>query len=217
MERQTVSLSAHTDHTTPRRAYQRAASWLAAASAAAAITCGCAAGPNTKPDPGVSSLSGANTGGSDDPSAVDHEMMAAQPPPTSPTDNTAEVSAHPSAMQPPREEQHTITRRELVAFLDQGIPQTLQQIPMQPVFEKGNLLGYRVEVLFPDRPELAASAGIRVGDVIRRVNGLAVQRPEDLWSVWEGLRKSDRFSVEVVRAGQPLHLIWSVEGGAPGL
>jgi membrane-associated protease RseP (regulator of RpoE activity) len=118
----------------------------------------------------------------------------------------------------PLEESRAVARTELERFLDQGIPATLQQVPVQPVFSKGHLLGYQVISFFAGRPDIASRAGIIAGDVITHVNGQPVARPEDLWSVWEAMRSSPRITIDLVRDGQPLRLAWKVEdGGQPGL
>ena len=48
--------------------------------------------------------------------------------------------------------------------------------------------------------------GLRAGDVILRVDGRAINKLEDAAAAYAWLRVTDRFTVDVVRAGQPMRL-----------
>ncbi|MGH2898188.1 MAG: S1C family serine protease, partial [Solirubrobacteraceae bacterium] len=61
------------------------------------------------------------------------------------------------------------------------------------------LQGAAVAEVYPGTP--ADRGGVLVGDVIRKVDGQAVQAPEDISSAIEGRRPGDAITIEVQRAG----------------
>ncbi len=48
--------------------------------------------------------------------------------------------------------------------------------------------------------------GLRAGDVILRVDGRAINKLEDAAAAYAWLRVTDRFTVDVLRAGQAVRL-----------
>ena len=48
--------------------------------------------------------------------------------------------------------------------------------------------------------------GLRAGDVILRVDGRPINKLEDAAAAYAWLRVTDRFTVDVLRAGQPMRL-----------
>ena len=48
--------------------------------------------------------------------------------------------------------------------------------------------------------------GLRVGDVIVRVDGRPINKLEDAAAAYAWLRVTDRFTVDVLRSGQPMRL-----------
>jgi type II secretory pathway component PulC len=57
--------------------------------------------------------------------------------------------------------------------------------------------------------------GLRRGDVIVRVDGRPINRAEDAAAAYAWLRVTDRFTVDVVRAGQPMRLHYVIAPTAP--
>jgi type II secretory pathway component PulC len=57
--------------------------------------------------------------------------------------------------------------------------------------------------------------GLRPGDVILRVDGRPINRSEDAAAAYAWLRLTDRFTVDLVRAGQPLRLHYVIAPTAP--
>jgi putative serine protease PepD len=91
------------------------------------------------------------------------------------------------------------TAREIVPQLRSGAQ---IERPWIGVSTSPTLLGTGAEVqeTVPGSP--AQQAGLARGDVITRVDGKPVTRPEDVASAIEGKKPGDRISIEVRRAGQ---------------
>jgi general secretion pathway protein C len=75
-------------------------------------------------------------------------------------------------------------------------------VRMVPAFEGGRAVGFKLLSL---RQGSALSAlGLQSGDVLRRVNGLAIDSPERALEVYAALRDASRLELELSRAGQQL-------------
>ena len=79
----------------------------------------------------------------------------------------------------------------------------LGRVATEPAREDGAFVGFRVvsiedALTVPDTEGL----GVRPGDVVVRVNGQAIERPEQALAVWEGLRVASTLAIEYLRAGE---------------
>lgn len=132
--------------------------------------------------------------------------------------NTNAVSEAPSATEAttvPMQERKgeaaaaVIPRASLNTFLKNGPRHPLKLIQVQPAFQGGRFVGYKVRG-FSDQ---AAGFGsvLRKGDVITRVNNRSLARPEDYMAAWESLKNCVEVRVQLVRDGKKMDLSWSVE------
>ena len=97
----------------------------------------------------------------------------------------------------------TLARSALVPVLDAGLGRFLGRVATEPAREDGAFVGFRVvsiedALTVPDTEGL----GVRPGDVVVRVNGQAIERPEQALAVWEGLRVASTLAIEYLRAGE---------------
>ena len=100
----------------------------------------------------------------------------------------------------PRKKSGYIDRSELVPVLDAGLGSYLQNVETQPEFHQGVFVGFRIVSLFPG--ELSyASLDLRPGDIVTRVNGRSIERPEQAVAVWEALRTASNLVVHYERGG----------------
>jgi type II secretory pathway component PulC len=72
--------------------------------------------------------------------------------------------------------------------------------------------GFRLMAVRPG--SFISRVGLRPGDVILRVDGRAINRMEDAAAAYAWLRVTDRFSVDLIRQGQPVRLHYLVAAGA---
>lgn len=89
----------------------------------------------------------------------------------------------------------TIDAAELERVLDAGPGTYRGAIEIEAVTEGERLRGWRIA-----RWDVAWS-GLRVGDVVLEVNGVAVVRPDDLARLWAALRGAEAVVIRVERSG----------------
>jgi hypothetical protein len=111
------------------------------------------------------------------------------------------ASPAPSADYEPPTVQGTIRRSDLVAVLDAGLGRFLQGVQIEASLDDGRFVGFRLVSLYPDDPRFR-SIDLAPGDVVVRVNGQSVERPEQAFQVWDGLRVASQLLVEYLRAGE---------------
>ena len=100
-----------------------------------------------------------------------------------------------------------IERQGLVAIVDQGLGHFLQHLRLEPAISNGKFGGFRVASLDP----AWKGAGIESGDVIQRVNGQPIERPEQALAAFESLRTASELSVDFTRGGAPAKLRLRIE------
>ena len=103
----------------------------------------------------------------------------------------------------------TIPRALLRAELTRGIGRFLQNVKTEAVLSHGHFVGWRLLSLFPKRPDVHVQ-GIQTGDVLVRVNGVSIERPEDFKSVWDSLETAKELVLEIEREGQPSALHYTI-------
>jgi type II secretion system protein C len=128
---------------------------------------------------------------------LDEKQEAKTPPPP------------PSAPTVPATPPRTIARAELVAVLDRSPGAFLSRVDPSPVFRSGRFHGWRLVTFFPGDARFAG-VDLRAGDVVTRVNGRTVEKPDQLMEVWQALRTAPELTVDVERNGAPRTLRWSI-------
>jgi type II secretory pathway component PulC len=103
-----------------------------------------------------------------------------------------------------------IPRAALKAELDRGIGRFLQQVRAEPVVSRGRFLGWRLMTLFPSRGDVHVQA-IKPGDVVRRVNGQSIERPEDFKALWDGLATASQLALEIERDGESSTVRYTIQ------
>jgi hypothetical protein len=101
----------------------------------------------------------------------------------------------------------TIEREGLVAIVDQGLGRFLQHVRLEPALANGKFGGFRVAGLDP----AWRGAGLESGDVITRLNGQPIERPEQALVAFESLRTASEVKVDFLRAGVPSNVRYRVE------
>ncbi len=102
-----------------------------------------------------------------------------------------------------------ITRRELLSVLDQSPGAFLQHVDVTPRFGGGRFIGWRVVSFFPGDARFAA-VDLQAGDVVHTINGLPVEKPEQLMVVWQALRSATALEVALERNGVARTLRWPI-------
>ena len=103
-----------------------------------------------------------------------------------------------------------IPRAALDAEVARGIGRFLQQVRVEPVVSRGRFVGWRIATLFPNRTDVHAQ-GLRAGDIVLRVNGHSLERPEDLVAFWQTLASATRLVVDIERAGEATTVQYTIK------
>lgn len=129
------------------------------------------------------------------------------PPPPAPAEEpVAEAAPSPP---PPPATQGQIARASLLPVLEGGLGRFLQGVETEPMLERGRFVGFRLVTLYPE-DERFTSIDLRPGDVVTRVNGQPIERPEQAIQVWNGLRVASELMIEYLREGQPRELRFEI-------
>lgn len=107
------------------------------------------------------------------------------------------------AERPP--EPKRLERAEVDRAVAAGLGRFLQHVSVEASVENGVFRGFRILELRP--PGAWVGVDLRAGDVVTRVNGQPIERPEQAYAVFVGLKQADRVVVSYVREGQPRELV----------
>ena len=105
----------------------------------------------------------------------------------------------------------TIPRSVLKAELDRGIGRFLQNVRVKAALSHGHFVGWELVSLFPKRPDVSVQ-GVQAGDILLRVNGESVERPEAFKAVWDSLGDAKEIVLEIERDGQPSSVHYAIAG-----
>ena len=83
-------------------------------------------------------------------------------------------------------------------------PAETRDLKMAPVVFEGKIAGYQVKNI--PAGSLVARYGIRKGDVVTRVNGIALEKLSQINEIYRSIKSGTPFAVEILRAGSPLTL-----------
>jgi general secretion pathway protein C len=101
----------------------------------------------------------------------------------------------------------TTSTQSIQAVVAQNVSKLADVIRPTPYFVNGQQQGYRV---YPgrDRQKFAA-LGLRPGDLIKDIDGQALNDPTQAMQIFQSLDSSDQVSVTVERNGQPQVIVLS--------
>ncbi len=84
----------------------------------------------------------------------------------------------------------------------------LSQVRIVPFFKDGKPYGFKLASVRQDSP--VAKLGIERGDIITQVNGISVEKPEDLMNLYRQVQQLDSVTLELEREGSPVTLNYSL-------
>ena len=104
---------------------------------------------------------------------------------------------------------YLIDRESWDAAYARGPSWLIQQVGVRPVLRNGRFFGFQILSLFPDRP-VASPLAVKVGDIIRSVNGHGIERPDHFMKLWEANRYASSLSLQLIRDRRQLEVTWSI-------
>jgi len=121
--------------------------------------------------------------------------VAVEPPPVAAEPVTVEsADAGTARVLGPNE----LSRLGVATVVDAGFGHFLQTVDVEPVLERGAFVGFRI-VRFRAEDGRYDGIALAPGDVVTRVNGSPIERPEQALAVFNGLRVVSELRVEYTR------------------
>jgi membrane-associated protease RseP (regulator of RpoE activity) len=114
----------------------------------------------------------------------------------------------------PKLREGDVARADVIAVLDAGPATLLRDLDLQAVTDSGNFSGWQIiSIVSADSP--ASLADLQPNDVIGKVNGQPIGKPDQLMAVWESLRTAPTLEVEVIRNQVKYSLVFRIVDLAP--
>lgn len=159
----------------------------ARALALALLVCGCAS--NQYPD-------------IDEPMPAGVKTSVDSPAPALP-DVAGEAAATPTTP-------GTLQRADVERVVDAGLGRFLGRVQIEPRLSAGKFAGWSIVALEP--PELWSGVDLRPGDVVTRVNGMAIEREMEAYEAFQAVRGADKLEVTYLRQNQLRTLSYVIVG-----
>jgi len=93
-----------------------------------------------------------------------------------------------------------LVNREDVTAAVGNINQFMTQARLKPHFDKGRPVGYSVTEIKPG--SLIQKLGLKNSDIIKKVNGMVVTRPEEVMQAYTQLQRDSNIELEIERGGR---------------
>ena len=97
----------------------------------------------------------------------------------------------------------SIRRASLVAWQQGGPHRFIQSVRVKPSFRGGHFFGWRILAY-------GGPGKLNRGDIVRRINGRPVERPDEFMQVWDGAASRDRLVIEVMRGNKLLTFAYPI-------
>lgn len=143
------------------------------------------------------------------------DVTPAEVPFAAPSSGNAEAAVTPAPT--PDEGAAVLTRAVMRRTVEQGIGAFLAGVELTPVLSGGRFTGFRIDHARDLRRWNAAGMSLREGDVVTRINGQAIERPEQAQAVFVRMATADAVIVDVLRDGAPVTLRTPVVVDAPAV
>jgi hypothetical protein len=134
--------------------------------------------------------------------------------PSRATASRAVSVAAPAASPSRRAHSGPLTRADVEALVAGGLGAFLARIEVSPVMSRGRFVGFRLDAAQDLADWRAAGADIRLGDIVLRINGVRIERPEQAMWAFERLRIVSAIEVELLRDGAPVTVRYPIVDGA---
>lgn len=105
----------------------------------------------------------------------------------------------------------TIARDKLVATLDAGPGSFLRQFEVTAHMSGERFVGWELVQLVGTAANPLYDLDLKPGDVLLTINGQQIVRPDQLQTVWDGLRTADAVTAQLWRGQTKLTLEFAVE------
>ncbi len=121
--------------------------------------------------------------------------------------DAAPAVASTSGIRATGEHSYEIPSAELQGALSR-LDQLTTQARALPAFENGQVVGFKLAAI--RQGSLYSQIGLQNGDVLRRINGLALDSPEKALEAFAKLRESRHIQLDIDRGGTPVKKTYNV-------
>lgn len=104
----------------------------------------------------------------------------------------------------------TLARADVERVVDAGLGRFLSHVSMEPSLSGGKFSGWSIVTLQP--PELWRGIDLKPGDVVTRINGMAIERDVEAYDAFQAVRQAPHLEVSYLRQGQPRTLRYTIVG-----
>jgi hypothetical protein len=103
-----------------------------------------------------------------------------------------------------------LRRSALVLLIDAGFPRWLQGIEGDRALMNHRFQGWVLKSMYPGDP-CYQDLDLRSGDVIQKVNGKSVEKPEQALEVFQSMKKEPAIVIDYLREGKPRRLTIAID------
>ncbi len=104
----------------------------------------------------------------------------------------------------------TLQRADVESVVDGGLGRFLTHVVIEPSLSAGKFSGWSIVGLQP--PDLWTGVDLRPGDVITRVNGMAIEREMQAFDAFQAVRQASSLEITYLRQKQPRTLRFTIVG-----
>jgi hypothetical protein len=138
-------------------------------------------------------------------------MASEPPPPPPPSPPPAQVKAEPTPPQPCTmfAKPGALRRAALVHLIDAGLPRWMQGVVGDRMLANHRFQGWLIKSIYPGDP-CYQKIDLHGGDVVQKVNGKSIEKPEQAFDVAESLRIAPAIVVDFLREGKPQRITLTI-------
>jgi len=104
----------------------------------------------------------------------------------------------------------TLERADVERVVDAGLGRFLTHVALEPSLVGGKFVGWTIVDLSPR--ELWQGIDLQPGDVVSRVNGMAIEREVEAFDAFQAVRQAPALEVTYLRQNQPHTLRFNIVG-----
>ncbi|WP_437783584.1 serine protease [Sorangium sp. So ce1097] len=101
-----------------------------------------------------------------------------------------------------------LARADVERVLLQGPPWILRRVPVEEVIRAGAFIGWKILALPADWSDIE----LKPGDVVTRVNGAPLERPDDLFAAYRAVASANELKIAYEREGTARELVVPIFG-----
>jgi hypothetical protein len=104
----------------------------------------------------------------------------------------------------------TLARADVERIVDGGLGRFLSHVQLEPSLSAGKFAGWNIVALQP--PELWDGIDLKPGEVVTRVNGMAIEREMEAYDAFQAVRGAEKLEVSYLRQREPRTLSYAIIG-----